>query len=127
MEMNELSGAVIGKCIEVHRAMGPGLLESIYQICLCHELKLAGIPFERHVLVPVNYRGLTLDCELRADIVVDKRLVLELKSIEKILPVHEAQLLTYMRLGGWKLGLLINFNVPVLTDGIKRRVLGAKD
>jgi GxxExxY protein len=127
MEMNELSGAVIGKCIEVHRAMGPGLLESIYQICLCHELKLAGIPFERHVLVPVNYRGLTLDCELRADIVVDKRLVLELKSIEKILPVHEAQLLTYMRLGGWKLGLLINFNVPVLTDGIKRRVLGVSN
>jgi GxxExxY protein len=124
MNINELTEKVIGACIEVHRNTGPGLLESAYQQCLCHELTLQGIKFQLQLPLPVNYKGTLLDCGYRVDLLIEDCLLLELKSIDKILPIHKAQLLTYLRLGGWKVGLLINFNVKVLTDGITRRVLG---
>ena len=121
---NALSREVIGAAIEVHKALGAGLLESAYEECLCQELKLRGVPFERQVELPIEYKGLKLSAGYRMDIVVDGLLVLELKSVEKLLPVHEAQLLTYLRLSKIWLGLLINFNVPVLKEGIRRRVQG---
>ncbi len=127
MELNQLTEAVIGAAIEVHRVLGPGLLESTYHACLCRELGLRGIPFEKEVNIPVFYKGVQLECGYRADIIVDKRLLLELKSVEAIDRVHEAQLLTYLRLGGWKVGLILNFNVALLKDGIKRRVLNLQD
>jgi len=114
---------IIGAAIEVHRALGPGLLESAYEECLCHELYLRGLAFQRQVDLPVPYKGLKLDCGYKMDVVVEDEVVLELKSIEKIVPVHEAQLLTYLKLSGKRVGLLINFNVPLLTQGIIRRVL----
>jgi GxxExxY protein len=114
---------IIGAAIEVHRALGPGPLESAYEECLCHELHLRGLAFQHQVDLPVPYKGLKLDCGYKMDVVVEDEVVLELKSIEKILPVHEAQLLTYMKLSGKRVGLLINFNVPLLTRGIIRRVL----
>ena len=124
MKINEITEAVIGAAIEVHRALGPGLLESAYTQCLCYELTLRKLPFETEAPLPVTYKGLKLDCGYRLDLVVAGTVVVEVKAIERFVPVHEAQLLTYLRLGGWKAGLLINFNVPVLRDGIKRRVLG---
>lgn len=123
MKFEELSGQVIGCAIEVHRELGPGLLESSYEKCLAHELSKAGIPFETQVAIPVLYKGVTIDCGYRADLLVDKKVLVELKSAEKIERLHEAQLLTYMRLAGVQVGLLINFNVAVLKDGIKRYVL----
>jgi len=114
---------IIGAAIELHRALGPGLLESAYEECLCHELHLRGLAFQRQVDLPVPYKGLKLDCGYKMDVVVEDEVVLELKSIEKMLPVHEAQFLTYMKLSGKRVGLLINFNVPLLTQGIIRRVL----
>jgi GxxExxY protein len=122
MEMNELTEQVIGACIEVHRTIGPGLLESAYRKCLCHELKLRAIQFQPEVILPVTYKGLILDSAYRVDLLIEHRLVVELKTAEKILPVHKAQLLTYLRLGNWPVGLLINFNVSVLKDGITRMV-----
>ncbi len=122
-ERDSLTDSVIGLAIEVHRALGPGLLESAYQECLCYELKANGIAFERQVALPVVYKSVNLDCGYRMDLVVDDRLVVELKTVEKILPVHEAQLLTYLRLSGIRTGLLLNFNTSVLKDGIKRMVL----
>lgn len=122
-EKDPLTGAVIGAAIEVHRVLGPGLLESVYGRCLCHELELRGIPFGWQVELPVVYKGLHLERSLRIDILVAERLVLELKSVEAIAPVHEAQLLTYLKLSGLHTGLLLNFNVPVLRDGIRRMVL----
>ena len=119
----ELTQQVIGAAIEVHRELGPGLLESAYQECLCHELSLRNIPFARQVAVPVRYKGITLDCGYRIDLLVDDCLILELKCVEKVLPVHGAQLLTYLKLTGKKVGLILNFQVPVLKDGIIRRVL----
>jgi GxxExxY protein len=124
MTINDLTKTIIGAAIEVHRALGPGLLESAYEECLCEELKLRGIPFERQKPLPVTYKGKQLDCGYRLDLVVANAVVLELKAIEAFAPIHDAQLLTYLRLGGWKVGLLINFNVPVLRDGIRRKVLG---
>jgi GxxExxY protein len=124
MEINRLSEAVIGAAIEVHKALGPGLLESAYSQCLCHELSLQNIPFERERSLPVEYKGLALNCGYRVDIIVDDQLVLELKSVESLQPIHQAQLITYLKLGGWRLGLLINFNVPVLTNGIQRLANG---
>jgi len=121
---NALSREVIGAAIEVHKALGPGLLETAYEECLCQELKLRGISFERQVELPVTYKGAKLSVGYRMDIVVDKLLVLELKSVENLMPVHKAQLLTYLRLSKIWLGLLINFNVPVLKYGIKRLVQG---
>ncbi len=114
---------IVGAAIEVHRALGPGLLESAYEECLCHELHLRGLGFERQVELPVSYKGLQLDCGYKMDLIVDRQVVLELKSVEKILPVHEAQLLTYLKLSAKRVGLLINFNVPMLTHGLVRRVL----
>ena len=115
--------AIIGAAIDVHRQLGPGLLESAYEECLCHELHLCGMALERQVELPVSYRGLNLDCGYRIDLIVEKEVVLELKAIERILPIHEAQLLTYLKLARKRVGLLINFNVPILTQGIRRRVL----
>jgi GxxExxY protein len=127
MAINELTEAVIGACIEVHRNTGPGLLESAYEQCLCRELSLRGIPFAFQLPLPVRYKGMLLDCGYRIDLLVDGCLLIELKSVEKLLPIHEAQVLTYLRLGGWEIGLLINFNVKALKDGIKRMVWALKE
>jgi GxxExxY protein len=124
--MNGLTEEIIGAAIEVHRALGPGLLESAYEECLAHELSLAGISFARQVPLPVNYKSVQLDCGYRLDFVVEATVVLELKAVDGLQPIHEAQLLTYLKLGGWPIGLLINFNVPVLKKGIKRMVHNLK-
>jgi GxxExxY protein len=123
MDVNELSGKVIGAAIEVHKILGPGLLESAYEECLCHEFGLRGIPFERQKELPIEYKGTSLNCGYRLDIVVANRVILELKACETLEAIHEAQLLTYLKLTGLKLGLLINFNVPVLKEGIRRLAL----
>jgi len=107
----------------VHRALGPGLLESAYQVCLAHELTLRGIAFEQEKALPVEYKGVRLDCGYRLDFLVAGKVVVELKAVDELHPVHEAQLLTYLKLTGCKVGLLINFNVQVLKNGIKRMVL----
>jgi GxxExxY protein len=117
------TSAIIGAAIEVHRCLGPGLPESAYEECLCHELHLLGMSFERQVDFPVSYKDLKLNCGYRIDLIVEKEVVLELKAIGSILPIHEAQLLTHLKLSGKRVGLLINFNVPLLTRGIIRRVL----
>lgn len=122
MEIDQLTERVIGACIEIHKILGPGLLESAYEECLCHELRLAGLGFERQRPLAVAYKGIQLDCGYRLDIVVEKRLVLELKSVDSLAPIHAAQLLTYLKLSGLTVGHLINFNVPVLRLGIKRIV-----
>jgi GxxExxY protein len=122
-ERDPLTEGVIGAAIEVHSILGPGLLESVYETCLCYELGLRGIEFRRQVELPVVYKGVKLDCHFFMDIVVTDQLVLELKTVEKILPIHQAQLLTYMKLSCKRLGLLLNFNVPLLKDGIKRLIL----
>ena len=118
-----VSEQVIGACIEVHRHLGPGLLEGVYQTCLCHELAKAEMPFAVQVILPIRYDGIEIQSGYRADIVVKEQVVLELKSVEQFSPLHEAQLLTYLRLSGCRVGLLINFNTVSLTDGIRRRVL----
>jgi GxxExxY protein len=125
--VNDITQAIIGAAIEVHKALGPGLLESAYEECLARELTLKGIPFERQHPLPIEYKGLQLDCGYRIDLLVENRVVVELKAIEGLLPLHEAQILTYLKLGGWSTGLLINFNVPVLTKGIRRLVCGPKE
>jgi len=125
--VNQATEAIIGAAIEVHKHLGPGLLESAYEECLCHELHLRNIPFQRQVPLPVVYKGAKLDCGYRIDLLVKGEVVVELKAIEGVLPIHEAQTLTYMRLGGWKVGLIINFNVPIVVKGIKRLVLGLKE
>lgn len=122
-DINQLTGTIIGAAIEVHRILGPGLLESVYEECLCRELALRDIEFERQQELPIQYKGVSLDCGYRLDIIVDGRVVLELKSCEKLEPIHEAQVLTYLKLTVLRIGLLINFNVPVLIDGIKRFAL----
>jgi GxxExxY protein len=122
MEFDELSQRVIGLAIEVHRELGPGLLESAYEECLAYEFSQAGISFKRQVPQPVRYKGRTLDCGYRLDFVVERRLVIELKAVEQILPIHEAQLITYLKLSGIHVGLLINFNVAVLKHGLRRFV-----
>jgi len=119
----ELTEQIIGAAIEVHRELGSGLLESAYEECLCHELHLRRLNFQRQVDLPIGYKGLQLDCGYRLDIVVDDSILVELKSIEQVVAIHQAQLLTYLRLSGKKVGLLINFNVAVLKNGIIRRVL----
>ncbi len=120
MKINDLTGAVIGAAIEVHRELGPGLLESIYEECLSKEIELRKILFKRQVAIPIQYKGCEIESNLRLDMIIDDRLILELKSCEVLLPIHEAQLLTYLKLTKIELGLLINFNVRVLKDGIKR-------
>ena len=121
-DINDLTGEVIGAAIEVQKALGPGLLESAYEECLCRELDLRKIPYERQKELPIEYKGVKLDCGYRLDIVVANQLILELKACENLQPIHEAQLLTYLRLTSSKVGLLINFNVPVLKEGIKRLI-----
>lgn len=122
-EFSELSRRVIGCAIEVHRGLGPGLLESAYEQCLAHELRLNGISFQLQHPLPVSHKGLLLDCGYRVDVFVEGQIILELKSVESLLGVHEAQLLTYMRLAGVRHGLLINFNVQRLKDGLRNYVL----
>lgn len=122
-ERDPLSDRVIGLAIEVHRQLGPGLLESVYEECLCYELQAHAIPHQRQAPIPVQYKGVRLDCGYRMDIVVDGALVVEIKSVEKPLPLHEAQLLTYLKLSGTRTGLLLNFNAVLLKHGIKRMVL----
>jgi len=120
MDINKLTGQVIGAAIEVHKVLGPGLLESAYEESLCRELFLRKMHLKRQVPLPIDYKGVKLDCGYRLDIVVAGKLIVELKACEVLLPIHEAQLLTYLKLTGIKVGLLINFNVPVLKEGIKR-------
>jgi len=118
-----LTSKIIGAAVEVHRSLGPGLLESAYEHCLAHELALRGIPFERQVMLPVLYKGVNVDCGFRIDLLVEREVVVEVKAVEALHPLHQAQLLTYLKLGGWRVGLLINFNTGVLKDGIRRMVL----
>jgi GxxExxY protein len=127
VKVNEITEAIIGAAIEVHRALGPGLLESAYTQCLCCELTLRKLPFALELPLPVLYKGLKLDCSYRLDLVVANAVVVEIKAVEHLVPVHTAQLLTYLRLSACKTGLLINFNVPLLRDGIVRRVLGLEE
>ena len=122
MAVNQLTEIIIGAAIEVHRALGPGLLESAYEECLAYELSMVNISFERQVPLPVKYKSVALDCGYRLDLLVEKTVVLELKAVEVLHSIYEAQMLTYLRLGAWPIGLLINFNVPVLRKGIKRLV-----
>jgi GxxExxY protein len=123
VEFELLSNRVIGCALEVHRHLGPGLLESTYEQCLAHELRLAGIHFELQAPLPVIYKGLRLDCGYRVDVWVESQLIIELKSVQEILEIHEAQLLTYLKLARVKVGLLVNFNTKLLKDGIRRFVL----
>lgn len=123
MRFDKLSERVIGCAIKVHKNLGPGLLESTYEQCLAHELKCEGIPFLLQHSLPVNYDGIQLDCGYRVDMLVDNKIIVELKSVDEVLPIHQAQLLTYMKLAGIKIGLLMNFNVRFMKDGIKRMVL----
>ncbi|HMB95709.1 MAG TPA: GxxExxY protein [Tepidisphaeraceae bacterium] len=124
MLMNEeLTEAILSAAFAVHSGLGAGLLESAYEICLCHELSKRGIKFRRQVELPIVYDGVLIDCGYRIDILVDETVIVEIKAIEKLLPIHEAQLMTYLKLSGKRVGLLINFNVKALKDGIIRRVL----
>jgi GxxExxY protein len=119
----ELTGKIIGCGIEVHRELGPGLLESAYEVALSKELSLAGLYYERQLLLPLNYKGVQLDCGFRIDLMIEKSVIVEIKAVESLLPIHEAQLLTYLRLADQRIGLLINFNVMQLREGIRRFVL----
>ena len=118
----QLTGQVIGAAIEIHKALGPGLLESTYQACLRKDLQMRGIVFEYEKPLPLEYKGIKLDCGYRLDLIVGGTVVVEVKAVETLAPIHEAQLLTYLKLTGVKVGLLINFNVVVLKNGIKRLV-----
>ncbi len=122
-EFETLSHQLIGYAIEVHRSLGPGLLESSYQKCLSRELELNGIAHDCEAPLPIEYKGINLDCGYRVDLLIENRLIIELKSVKKIEPIHEAQVLTYLKLSGIKTGLLINFNVSKLKEGIKRYVI----
>lgn len=122
MHENQISEAVIAGAIEVHRHLGPGLLEAVYEEALCHELSLRQISLQRQLPVPIRYKDVSLGTQLRLDLLVDDKVIIELKSVENVQPLHKVQLLTYLRLSDKRLGLLINFNVPVLKDGIARVV-----
>jgi len=122
MGINDLTSEVIGAAIEVHKHLGPGLLESAYEECLCHELGLRKITFERQKQLPISYKEVKLDFSYRLDVVVEGEIILELKSCEKIEDIYKAQLLTYLRLSGLKVGLILNFNVPIMKQGIVRMV-----
>ena len=122
MELNYISGKIIGCAIKVHRTLGPGLLERTYEICLIHELRKEGLKIKSQVALPIKYDGIQLDAGYKLDVLVEDEVILELKSVEKLLAIHEAQLLTYLKLANKKLGLLINFNVQVLKNGIKRKI-----
>jgi GxxExxY protein len=119
----ELTESIIGAAIEVHKAMGPGLLESAYKRCLAREFELRSLNYRMEVPLPIIYKGLTLDCGYRMDFVIEEKLVLEAKSVERLIPIHEAQLLTYLKLSGHRIGLMINFNSAVIRNSFIRRVL----
>lgn len=123
-ELDKLTEAIIGAAVEVHKALGPGLLESTYEMCFCRELGIRELSFQRQVPIPVEYKGVKLDCGYRVDVLVEESVLVEIKAIDSLLSIHEAQLLSYLKLGGWKIGLLINFNVELLKHGLRRRVLG---
>ena len=120
--LDRLTEEIIGAAIEVHRHTGPGLMESAYEECLCYELSQLGLHFKRQVPLPLSYKGIKLDCGYKMDLVVEDAVILELKTVDQLLPVHSAQLLTYLKLTGKKVGLLLNFNEPILKKGIKRLV-----
>jgi len=117
------TGLVIGCAIEVHKALGPGLLESVYQPCLAYEPTIRGVSYAQQVPLPVVYKGMPADCGYRLDLVIEDRLIVEVKCVDRLLPLHDAQLPTYLRLYGASRGLLINFNVPRLVDGVRSLVL----
>jgi GxxExxY protein len=119
---NTITERIIAAAIEVHRHIGPGLLESAYEECLCRELQLMGIPFQRQLALPVNYKGVRLDCAYKLDLLVDDKVIVEIKAVEDFAPVHHSQLLTYLKLTNKRVGLLINFHVPILKNGLKRVV-----
>jgi len=123
-EYNIITGKIINAAIDVHKELGPGLLESVYQYCLIDEIKRRGLKCESQVRLPINYKGKQLDKEFIIDLLIEDLIVIELKSVEILLPVHEVQLVTYLKLANKKLGLLINFNVPVLHEGIRRKING---
>lgn len=127
MKENEITETIIGSAIEVHRGLGAGLLESAYEECLCYELAQAGLKFERQVNLPVIYKGVRLECGYRMDLVVENLVIVEIKAVEQIIKIHEVQLLSYLRLHQKSVGLLINFNVPVLKSGIRRIVNNFKE
>lgn len=122
MNLEELGSAIIGAAIKVHQALGPGLLESAYQKCLAHELGKRGICVETEVLLPVHYDGIHIDAGYRIDMLVEGQIIIENKTVERLLPIHEAQLLTYLKMKNCRLGFLLNWHVPILKDGIKRMV-----
>ena len=122
MDINELSSNILGSAIEIHKILGPGLLESAYEECLCHEFNVRGLLYERQKPLPILYKAKKLDCGYRLDLVVEDKIILELKACEKIEPIHKAQLLTYLKISGLNLGLLLNFNVPLMREGITRVV-----
>ena len=122
MDLNKLSSRIIGAAIEVHKTIGPGLLESTYEECLCHEFGLQGIKYHRQVNFPVCYKKKELDCGYRVDVLVERSIILELKAVDAIAPIHKAQLLTYLKISDLQLGFLLNFNVPVMKNGIHRMV-----
>ncbi|MBX7171730.1 MAG: GxxExxY protein [Pyrinomonadaceae bacterium] len=122
MEINDLTEKIIGCAIKVHRNLGAGLLESTYEICLVHELKKIGLKVESQVSLPVYYDGIKLEAGYKIDVLIEDKVIVELKAVERILPIHEAQILTYLKLANKKIGLLINFNVKVLKDGITRKI-----
>ena len=127
MDINDITEKIIGAAIEVHKQLGPGLLESAYEDCLCREMALREIQFERQVSMLFDYKGVKLQSGFRVDLLVENAVVVEIKAVEKVLPLHEAQLLTYLKLGKWEVGLLLNLNVAQLTEGIHRKVLGFKE
>lgn len=122
MNENELSKLIIGACIKVHRELGPGLMESAYQYCLCYELQKMGLSVEKELTLPIIYDNVSLDCGYRIDLLVEKKVVIELKSVSSILGIHVAQVHTYLKLGNYKLGLLVNFNEVLLKNGVQRIV-----
>ena len=126
-EINHLTETVIGSAIEVHRTLGPGLLESAYETCLCRELSLRGVEFQCQERIPLVYKGVKLDCGYRAHVIVAERVLVEVKAVDQLTAIHDAQLLSYLKLSGLRVGLLINFNVPILTHGIRRKVLGSPE
>jgi GxxExxY protein len=127
MEENVITGKIIAAAIEVHKHLGPGLLESAYQTCLAHELHLMGLAFEKEKSLPVEYKGIKLDCGYRLDLVVENLVIIEIKAVDKLLPIHKAQVMTYLKLTGLRLGLLLNFNTPIIKDGIKRIIVGLEE
>ncbi len=120
--INDITYQIVGAAIEVHRVLGPGLLESAYEACMAYEFVTRGIPFVREVGLPVVYKGVCVDCGFRVDFIVDEKVIVEIKAVEAITPVHEAQVNTYLRLSGCKIGLLLNFNTRRMTDGVKRLI-----